>query len=109
MGKQYSVVGDGSLAISQTESVTPNGCLVSSTPGGYEAEILTYPIKGMGSLFRPHIGDNDQFYLVLSRHLTFEGLSGSQVTEFLSLEDMPFRADAGDLRWSGETDLDKLL
>jgi hypothetical protein len=73
MGQQYSVVGDGSLAISQTESVTPNGCLVATDDGGYEAEVFTFPVKGMGSLFRPHIGDNDQFYLVLSRHLTFEG------------------------------------
>ncbi len=102
-GHQYSVLGDGRLAVSQAESTVPNLVHVDETgPDRYELRLELHPGTGggVGSIFVPHIADNEDYYLCYGSTNRFE-LDGDTLSEFLSFQDCPVLLDEK-LRWSAD-------
>ncbi|WP_336359326.1 hypothetical protein [Haladaptatus sp. ZSTT2] len=100
IGSQYLVVGDGNVDIAHAESLTPHICDVRTRDDGFDVSIRTYPTRnmGIGTLFCPHIGDNqDQF--LSSGHIKTFTVGREELYEFLSLEETPVIFD-GEFTWS---------
>jgi hypothetical protein len=107
IGQQYTVVGDGGLAIAQTEGGAPNVCTLRHLDDEtFELEYRAYARQGMGDLVIPFVGEGDQYYLASGTAETFE-VSRSELAEFLSLEAVPVKYD-GKLRWSDELTVEDL-
>ncbi|WP_251343142.1 hypothetical protein [Haloplanus halophilus] len=108
IGEQYTVIGDSSLSLAQTDGGPPNVCVVNSRGDGYELNWQTHPSTsfGMGSLVIPWIDDVDEYHLWSGDSRTFE-LSREELQQFLSLETVPVKID-GSLVWSDELDLSDL-
>ena len=101
-GGTYTVVGDGGLAIAQAESSTPFLARIEPNGDVFDVEFELYPTRqsGMGSMFIPYIGDNDE-YVLNSNHLQWGSVTKEDLRDFLRLENMPVRFD-GELRWGHE-------
>ncbi|WP_101298229.1 CHAT domain-containing protein [Halegenticoccus soli] len=100
-GHQYSVLGDGRLAISQSESTIPNLLRVAEIGRDrYEVRFELQPGTGdgMGSIFVPHVADNEEYYLCYGSTDPF-ALDGDALSELLSLQNCPVLLDEK-LRWS---------
>jgi len=108
LGGQYIVVGDGGATVTQAASRTPNVLDVTAAGDGFEVDIETYATDeaGLGSVFKPHIGDNDEHFLSSGRIATFS-VSEDELSQFLQLEDVPVR-NGGELNWSFDVDVDDL-
>ena len=108
LGGQYIVVGDGGATVTQAPSRTPNVLDVTALEDGFEVDIETYATDeaGLGSVFKPHIGDNDEHFLSSGRIATFS-VSEDELSQFLGLEDVPVR-NGGELTWSFDVDVDEL-
>ncbi|WP_338728738.1 hypothetical protein [Haladaptatus sp. DJG-WS-42] len=102
IGSKYLVVGDGNVDIAHAESLTPYLCDVRSRGDDYDVSIRTYPTSnmGIGTLFRPHIGDNEDQFLS-SGHLKTFSVGREELIAFLSLEEAPVIFD-GTFTWSSE-------
>ncbi|WP_410764937.1 hypothetical protein [Haloferax sp. DFSO60] len=100
--QQYTIVGDGALSISQTESGMAIICEVEQTQEAYTLTFKTYPTieSSMGALVKPAVSKNGQHYLVSSDEAVFE-VSKAELREFLTLEQVPvfYR---GRLFWNDE-------
>jgi hypothetical protein len=108
VGSQYTVVGDGGLAVTQAESGTPLLYEIQSAGDGFEVDLHAYPTDqlGMGSVFVPIVGDSSEHYLNSGKIDTL-GLSAEECRAFLDRENVPTRVD-GRLQWSFDLDLDSL-
>jgi hypothetical protein len=108
VGGQYTVVGDGSLAITQAESGIPNLCTIESKGDSFNVTSRTYPTpkRGMGTTVIPYLKENDRYFLGFGEMRKFD-LSSDELYEFLELEDIPVKID-GELRWSKQLDIDEL-
>jgi hypothetical protein len=106
IGNQYLVVGDGGVSITQPTGYHPNLCEIRPGDGTFELEYRTYPTtaKGMGTTILPLVSWNEQHYLSSGKVETFE-LSKAELSQFLSLEDIPVLVD-GELRWSESLNVD---
>jgi hypothetical protein len=108
VGSQYLVVGDGNVDIAHAEGLVPELIDVHrGTDGGrYEVTISTYPTDhiGVGGIYHPQIGDQEEYFLVGSRAITFD-VSEAQLREFLGLAVSPTRVD-GEFTWSDQVSLD---
>jgi hypothetical protein len=105
LGKQYIVVGDGGMTVTQAESRTPALFEVNTASGQYEIDIQTYitNLNGMGALYRPHIESHEKFHLVggsIGRLMS----NKETVSQFLDRENTPVRTD-DTLCWSRDLDL----
>ncbi len=105
IGSQYLVIGDGSVDIAHAESLMPYLCDIRSREGTYDVSIRTYPTKcmGLGSVFRPYIGDN-QLHFLSSGHLKTFTVDTQTLQEFLALEEVPVVLD-GMFMWSTDVEL----
>lgn len=106
VGSQYLVVGDGGLAIAQSESGIPNLCAIERVDDdAFKVEFRTYPTSelGMGGHVSPYINSADKHYLTSGRAGLFE-VSRDELNEFLELEDIPMKV-GGKLLWSDQVDL----
>ncbi|WP_436936097.1 hypothetical protein [Halovenus marina] len=108
LGGQYIVVGDGGLTVTQAPSRTPNLLDIDRDGDQFEVEIETYTTDdaGIGSLYMPHIGENEQYFLSSGPISSFSA-SESELGEFLSLENVPVRTD-DTLHWSASVTTDDL-
>jgi hypothetical protein len=108
VGGKYIVVGDGGMAITQSENGTPNLCKIKSVGDAFSVEYKTYPTtqRGIGSLVIPIIEGNNNHFLSSGSLDTFE-MSKSELEQFLSLENIPVKID-GQLYWSDCVDVDEL-
>ncbi len=109
VGSQYTVVGDGGLAITQAESGTPLLYEIGATGAGdYEVELHAYPTGqfGMGSAFVPFLDESAASYLNSGSVDTFT-LGSEECREFLNRENVPTRVD-GRLHWSRDIELEEL-
>jgi hypothetical protein len=109
IGNQYIVVGDSGLAIAQAEGGTPFVYEVTPVGDEFEVGIRTYPTaeRGMGSLVMPHIEDIDCHFLSAGS-ISEIRLSGPELQQVLSLEDLPVKVD-GQLYWSTQVTVGQLL
>jgi len=100
LGGQYIVVGDGGVTVTQAESGAPNMLEIEYGGCDYKLSMHTYSTdsKAIGSIFMPHLENNDHHYLVSGKTSTFQ-LSESQLEQFLNMEEVPVKSD-GDLFWS---------
>jgi hypothetical protein len=105
LGNQYLVVGDGGVALAQTETGTPNLCEVEPTDNGFTIDYKTYPTTqlGIGSMILPHTEQNGEFFLNSGIVGTFS-MSEKELQRFLALENIPVLID-GELQWSYSTDV----
>jgi len=108
LGGQYIVVGDGGMTVAQPASGTPILLDLEDAREGYEVEIETFTtdVSGLGSLFRPRLESVDRYYLSSGTISRF-AVSGTELLQFLQLEDIPIRVD-GDVRWSPSVAMDLL-
>ncbi|SFR45733.1 hypothetical protein SAMN04487947_1658 [Halogeometricum rufum] len=108
VGDNYIVLGDGGLAVAQSDGVFPNMCVVDAVDDRFEVEYNTYPgtHTGMGALVKPMLPGVEQHYLGSGAIDQFS-LSSEELRDFLSLEEIPLLVD-GRLHWSGSIDLDSL-
>ncbi|WP_227353520.1 caspase family protein [Haladaptatus salinisoli] len=108
VGNQYAVVGDGSVAIAQSEGGTPYVAFVESLGDGeYAIRSRLYPTNGhsMGSTAMPFIDGVRTQFLAGGDLPTFT-VSEAGLQRYLELEDVPVVYD-GDLFWSSETDVSR--
>ena len=107
IGNQYIVVGDGSMEVTQTESITPNLVEVSSAGDGeYAVEYHSFHTLSPGGIAHPQFPSNDEYYLIGSDNARFH-VTESELEEFLNLEPIPVMT--GDrLVWSDELELEEL-
>ena len=108
VGGKYIVIGDGGMAITQSESGAPNLCKITCKGAVFELEYQTYPTtsRGMGSMVLPIVEGNDDYFLSSGRIHTFE-MSKTELAQFLSLENIPVKID-GQLHWSRNLDVNEL-
>jgi hypothetical protein len=104
LGGQYIVVGDGGMTVTQAPSRTPNLLNVSPVGDGYAVDIETYATDdaGLGTIYKPHIDGNDEYFLNSGSIATFH-LSGEELATFFELENVPVRV-GGELHWSFSLD-----
>jgi hypothetical protein len=108
LGGQYIVVGDGGMTVTQAPGVTPTLLEVSAADEGIVVDIQTYATDdaGIGSVYKPFINDNEEFFLSSGEIATFE-IPEADFTEFLQLENVPVWV--GDtLRWSKSLDVEDI-
>ena len=107
VGGQYTIVGDGGLAIAQAESISPILCEI--TAGAIESEfelsMKTFATSniGMGSLFIPFLDQSSSYYLSSGTIEEFS-VTVEELEALFSLENVPVRIN-GDLSWTDELDL----
>jgi hypothetical protein len=108
VGNQYTVVGDGGLAVTQAESGTPLLYEVRPNDEGFDVDLHAYPTDqlGMGSVFVPIVGEAGEQYLNSGKIDTLS-LSAEECRAFFDRENVPTRVD-GQLRWSYDLDLDSI-
>ena len=108
LGGQYIVVGDGGATVTQAPSRTPNVLDVTEADGGFEVRITTYATDdaGLGSVFKPHISDNEQHFLSSGEIAAFR-VSEGELVRFFELENVPVR-NGNELYWSQSVDIDEL-
>lgn len=105
VGGQYTIVGDGGLAIAQAESGSPVLLeLEESGSGSYGVSMTSFITSegGMGSLFIPFVGETSKYFLNSGAVEQFK-LTTDELTHLLSLENVPLRIN-GKLVWSNEMD-----
>jgi hypothetical protein len=98
----YNVVGDPTLAITQSDGV-PNICEIEEIGDDrFRLQYNTFPAarSGLGSFFRPFLEQVDVYALNGSRLIDLE-LSGAQLQEFLSYEAVPVLS-GGEMIWSDD-------
>jgi hypothetical protein len=108
VGEQYLVIGDGGLAIAQSESGIPGLCEIERADEGFTVTYQTYPPggQGMGGTVSPYLISDDKHHLSSSHPQAFT-VTRDELDRFLSLEDEPVRVD-GDLTWSSDVSVDEL-
>ncbi len=109
LGRQYIVVGDGGLRVSQPENIISHEYDITETGGNYSVTYNTYATAetGLGSVTLPHISSVSEYYLSPGTLDTFS-LSKQELEEFLGLQRAPVRID-GNLHWSDTLDIDEVL
>lgn len=107
-GRQYIVIGDVGLTVTQAAGGTPYVCEIERAESGFALRLNAYPTseRGIGSLVKPYLDDNDWYFLNVGRLKTFE-LSETELVRFLELEDVPVIM-GGSLYWSSELDRETL-
>jgi hypothetical protein len=98
----YNVVGDPTLAITQSDSV-PNLCVIEPQEGDrFRLDYKTFHEArgGQGSFFIPYIDHVDTYFLNGSGLSVIE-VDRGQLTEFLSYDAVPTMLE-NELRWSDE-------
>jgi hypothetical protein len=105
VGGQYIVVGDGNADVVQPESCLPYLLSIEGDGPEYDVSIVSYPNgdKGIGTLFKPLVGDADRHYLGSGTQGPFT-LSKAQLEAALVEEEIPIQFD-GELRWSSDFEL----
>jgi len=102
LGKQYIVVGDGGMAVTQAEGRTIPQLDVQDGDSErmHSMKIRTYNSDNVdvGSLYMPHLPSQEEYYLNGGVVDTFH-LDTEELVQFLDLSTMPVRYD-GSLRWS---------
>ena len=108
IGGQYTVVGDGTLNVVQTESIVAILLDIETNDGMFEVTPITYLSNdgGIGGFVNLQMGNTDQSYLASGTLATLT-LNGSELLEFLGLENVPIRLD-GRFMWSAESNIDEL-
>ncbi|WP_276301221.1 hypothetical protein [Halorussus lipolyticus] len=99
---QYSTVGDGGLALCQSESGVPIELVVRDAECSFTVDVIMHPVSGygMGTMSMPVLKDGQTRYLSSGVIDTFE-VSAEELDDFLDREAMPVKYD-GKLYWSGQ-------
>jgi hypothetical protein len=105
IGGQYTVVGDGSISVVQTEGPVAILLQIESTPDGFDVMPVTYVPneKGMGSFVNLQFTDDNTSYLS-SGPLEKLSLGKDELQRGLLFENVPVTLD-GRFTWSHEIGL----
>jgi hypothetical protein len=101
IGGQYSVIGDGSLAITQPTGGVPTMFEVDRVDEGFRLVLRGFPTThaGMGAILKPYLEGEDTHYLN-SGEVQEYLLTVEELLEFVSMEnDVPVEFE-GELFWS---------
>lgn len=100
MGKDYTVVGDGTHVLTQSESFVPGNVELARTPDGeFDLTYEVFTPSAHGGHYQPHLPDTEQSRLI--GHPTERRLDRDALVRFLDLADTPVVYD-GDIHWSTE-------
>ena len=97
-------MGDGGVTVTQAASQTPNLLDITPRQDGFDVTIQTSvtDTAGLGSVFRPLLAENDEFFLSSGEIGTFR-VSTEELSTFLDMENVPVRTTDDTLVWSYET------
>lgn len=100
VGQQYLMVGNGRIAIAQSETRVPNACVLSNVGQDINVDVNIYTSTDVkrGSLFSPHI-DSVESYYVLPRKTGRISVTESELDGFLDEALFPVIQD-GKVHWS---------
>ncbi|WP_249038814.1 hypothetical protein [Haloterrigena salifodinae] len=98
--KQYHLLGEEGLAISQLEASPPLSVEIMRAGSNYEVTVIVYKNSRMkpGSVYTPYLSGVDSYYLVPGE-MSFQHVSRADLIEFLNTEEFPVFLE-GELRWS---------
>ncbi|SEO72814.1 hypothetical protein SAMN04487948_104400 [Halogranum amylolyticum] len=100
MGKDYTVVGDGTHVLTQSENYVPGEIELSNTPDGqFDLTYEVFSPSAHGGYYQPYLPGNDQSHLI--GYATSHRLDREALTRFLDIADTPVVYD-GDIHWSNE-------
>lgn len=105
VGKEYIVVGDSGVSLTQPEGYFPNLCDITRDEISFKLGYRTYPTSqyGLGGVVIPLIGERSIHHLS-SGVVNLEGISKTKLEQFFDLEDAPVKIN-GRLRWSSDVDI----
>ena len=105
IGRQYVVVGDGTLSIVQPPGGTPQSNKIEQDGEQFKLRVEGYGSPpGMGCLFRPFIPGNSYQYLAEGVTPEFS-LDREEIEEYLTMQNIPVKYE-NTLAWSYELELD---
>lgn len=109
IGGQYTVVGDGSINVVQTESIAALLFDIETVDGTFEVTPITYLSNegGMGGFVRLRLDATNRAYLA-SGTLSSHTLDKGELARLLTSENVPTRLD-GTFMWSSAIDVNELL
>ncbi|MFC6724183.1 hypothetical protein ACFQE1_07300 [Halobium palmae] len=98
MGKDYTVVGDGTHVLTQSENFIPVTIRLQSRPDGlYDAEVEAFSSTKFGGYYQPHVASSDRSHLH-GNSVQFT-LDREELARVLERANAPVVYD-GDLHWS---------
>jgi len=108
LGGQYIVVGDGGMTVTQAASRTPNLLEIREVDDEFAMSIRMYTTDetGLGAVYSPHLRDNSEYFLNSGEIGPFR-VSNEELGDFLTLENVPVKAD-GELYWSSSLSAEDL-
>ncbi|EFW90229.1 hypothetical protein ZOD2009_19268 [Haladaptatus paucihalophilus DX253] len=108
IGGQYTVVGDGSINVVQTESIAAVLFDIEVNGERFEVTPITYLSNegGIGAFVNLRLDETNRSYLA-SGSLSTLTMDKDTLTRLLALEDVPVRLD-GRFTWSYSLDVDTL-
>ena len=100
MGKDYTVVGDGTHVLTQSDDYVPATAeLWHATDEGYfELDYEVFSPAAHGGYYQPYLPGNEQSHLIGQK--TSHRLDRETLDDFLERADVPIVYD-GDIHWSG--------
>lgn len=100
MGKDYTVVGDGTHVLTQSENYVPGEVeLTRGSDGEFELTYEVFSPSAHGGYYQPYLPGNEQSHLI--GHATEHRLDRDELERFLDIADTPVVYD-GDIHWSKE-------
>jgi hypothetical protein len=100
MGKDYTVVGDGTHALTQSDNVTPSSVVLDPLgPDSFSVEYDVYSPEFFGSSYRCRGFGDDEHRLL--GNATEVRLTAAELADFLETADTAVIFD-GDIHWSSD-------
>lgn len=105
LGGQYTVVGDGSLTVTQPSSRTPNLLEVSLGSTKHSLTIYTYPTNtaDIGTIYAPLLEGKETYFLSSGPTEPFD-VTEEELLDFLELEEVPIRILPDQFTWSSSVE-----
>lgn len=100
MGKDYTVVGDGTHILTQSENYVPAEAeLTQLDENSFNLKYEVFSTAAHGGYYQPYLPNNEQSHLI--GHSTEHRLARAPLNRFLRMADTPVVYN-GDIHWSAE-------
>jgi hypothetical protein len=109
MGKNYVVIGDGSVNLTQAKGGIPSLCNIHSEDDGFNMAYQTFITrrKDLGTITIPYAKDNERYFLTSGKTGEFK-MNKNELLRFISMGEMPIKVDSS-LYWGDENEFIKRL
>jgi len=109
MGKNYVVIGDGSVNLTQAKGGIPSLCNIHSEDDGFNMVYQTFITrrKDLGTITIPYAKDNERYFLTSGKTGEFK-MNKNELLRFISMGEIPIKVDSS-LYWGDENEFIKRL